>query len=161
MIKGFLAKLFSKFINYKNKDWIKNPTKYQKLVFKELIKKGSKTQFGVDNDFKNIKSYNDFVERVKVRDYEDIKTYIDKVLDGEKNILWPGKPLYFAKTSGTTSGIKYIPITKDSINTHINSARDSILNYIHKSGNTKIVYGKHIFIQGSPILKNENGIALY
>ena len=160
MIKGFLAKLFSKFINYKNKDWIKNPTKYQNLVFKELIKKGSKTQFGVDNDFKNIKSYNDFVEKVKVRDYEDIKIYIDKVLDGEKNILWPGRPLYFAKTSGTTSGIKYIPITNDSINTHINSARDSILNYIHKSGNTKIAYGKHLFIQGSPILKKENGILL-
>ena len=70
------------------------------------------------------------------------------------------KTLYFAKTSGTTSGIKYIPITNVSIKTHINSARDSILNYIHKSGNTKIAYGKHIFIQGSPILKKKNGILI-
>ena len=159
-MKGFLAKIFSKYICYKNKDWIKNPIKYQDLIFKELIKKGLKTRFGIDNDFKNIKSYDDFVRKVKVSDYEDIKKYIEKILAGEKNILWPGKPLYFAKTSGTTSGIKYIPITNDSINTHINSARDSILNYINKSGNTKIAYGKHIFIQGSPILKNENGILL-
>jgi len=159
-MKGFLAKIFSKYRCYKNKDWIKNPIKYQDLIFKELIKKGLKTRFGIDNDFKNIKSYDDFVRKVKVRDYEDIKKYIEKILAGEKNILWPGKPLYFAKTSGTTSGIKYIPITNDSINTHINSARDSILNYINKSGNTKIAYGKHIFIQGSPILKNENGILL-
>ncbi len=159
-MKGFLAKLFSKYIFYKNKDWIKNPIKYQNLIFKELIKKGLKTRFGIDNDFKNIKSYDDFVRKVKVNDYEDIKIYIKKILAGEKNILWPGKPLYFAKTSGTTSGIKYIPITNDSINTHINSARDSILNYIHKSGNTRIAYGKHIFIQGSPILKTVNGILL-
>ena len=159
-MKGFLAKIFSKYRCYKNKDWIKNPIKYQDLIFKELIKKGLKTRFGIDNDFKNIKSYDDFVRKVKVSDYEDIKKYIEKILAGEKNILWPGKPLYFAKTSGTTSGIKYIPITNDSINTHINSARDSILNYINKSGNTKIAYGKHIFIQGSPILKNENGILL-
>ena len=160
MLKGFLANIFSKYIYYKNKDWINNPIKYQNLIFKELIKKGSKTIFGFDNDFKNIKSYQDFVKKVKIRDYEEIKIYIEKILSGEKDVLWPGKPLYLAKTSGTTSGIKYIPITKVSIKTHINSARDSILNYIHKSGNTKIAYGKHIFIQGSPILKKKNGVLI-
>ena len=99
MLKGFLAKIFSKYIYFKNKDWIDNPIKYQNLIFKDLIKKGSKTSFGFDNDFKNIKSYQDFVQKVKVRDYEDIKIYIEKILSGEKNVLWPGKPLYFAKTS--------------------------------------------------------------
>ncbi|MBK78151.1 MAG: hypothetical protein CMC88_03440 [Flavobacteriaceae bacterium] len=160
MIKGFLAKLFSNYISFKNNKWIKNPIKYQDKIFKKLIKKGLNTRFGLDNDFKKIKSYEDFVQKVKVRDYEDIKTYVEKILSGEKNVLWPGKPIYFAKTSGTTSGIKYIPITIDSIDSHINSARDSILNYIHKSGNTKIAYGKHIFIQGSPILQKNKGVLI-
>ena len=102
MLKGFLAKIFSKYIYCKNKNWINNPIKYQNLIFKDLIKKGLNTSFGNDNDFKNIKSYKDFVQKVKVRDYEDIKIYIEKILSGEKNVLWPGKPLYFAKTSGTT-----------------------------------------------------------
>ena len=97
MLKGFLAKIFSKYIYFKNKDWINNPIKYQNLIFKDLIKKGSNTSFGFDNDFKNIKSYQDFVQKVKVRDYEDIKIYIEKILSGEKNVLWPGKPCILLK----------------------------------------------------------------
>ena len=80
MLKGFLAKIFSKYIYFKNKDWINNPIKYQNLIFKDLIKKGLNTSFGLDNDFKYIKSYKDFVQKVKVRDYEDIKIYIEKIL---------------------------------------------------------------------------------
>ena len=158
MTKGFLAKIFARVIRFKNKDWIKNPIKYQNLILKKLLRKGGETEFGRDHDFKNVKTYNDFIEKVPVSDYEEIRCYIEKILAGEKNILWPGVPLYFAKTSGTTSGVKYIPITKDSIKTHITSARDAILNYIYKSGNTKVVYGKHIFIQGSPVLNKKNGI---
>ena len=77
---------------------------------------------------------------------------------GEPNILWSGKPLYFSKTSGTTSGVKYIPISKESISTHINSARDAILSYIYYTGNAKIFFGKQIFLQGSPTLEIINGI---
>jgi len=160
MTKGFLAKIFARVIRFKNKDWIKNPIKYQNLILKKLLRKGGETEFGRDHDFKNVKTYNDFIEKVPVSDYEEIRCYIEKILAGEKNILWPGVPLYFAKTSGTTSGVKYIPITKDSIKTHITSARDAILNYIYKSGNTKVVYGKHIFIQGSPVLNKKNGILI-
>jgi hypothetical protein len=95
---------------------------------------------------------------VPVRDYEGLKKYIDRVVSGEKNILWPGKPLYFAKTSGTTSGAKYIPITKSSIKTHVRSARDALLNYFLKSKNYKSINGKHMFLQGSPELTKKNGV---
>jgi hypothetical protein len=72
--------------------------------------------------------------------------------------LWKGKPIYFAKTSGTTSGIKYIPITKDSIPNHINSARDALLCYIAQTGNTEFTKGKMIFLSGSPELDRMGGV---
>jgi hypothetical protein len=73
-------------------------------------------------------------------------------------VLWKGKPIYLAKTSGTTSGIKYIPITKDSISNHINGARNAILSYIAATGNTDFAGGKMIFLSGSPELDRIAGI---
>ena len=99
-----------------------------------MISDASVTQFGIDHDFKNIKTYEDFVKHVPVRDYEALKPYVEKVVAGEEDILWKGKPLYFAKTSGTTSGAKYIPITKQSMPNHIEAARNAILLYIHQTG---------------------------
>ena len=124
----------------------------------KLIKKASKTQFGLDHNFKNINDFKSFKSLVPVRDYEDIKSYIDKVKKGEENILWPGKPRYFAKTSGTTSGAKLIPISNESMPYHIKSSRDALLFYINKTGKTDFLRGKTIFIQGSPVLENINGI---
>jgi len=95
-----------------------------------------------------------------VRDYEALRPYVEKVVAGEADILWKGRPLYFAKTSGTTSGAKYIPITKESMPGHIEAAKNAILLYIHQTGNTKIVNGKMIFLQGSPVLESKNGIQL-
>jgi hypothetical protein len=100
------------------------------------------------------------VKRVPIRDYEDLKPYVEKVVAGESDILWKGKPIYFAKTSGTTSGSKYIPITKESMPTHVEAARNAILMYIAETGNSKFVDGKMIFLQGSPILEEKNGIQL-
>ena len=99
-------------------------------------------------------------KRVPVRDYEALKPYVEKVVAGESDILWKGKPLYFAKTSGTTSGAKYIPITKESMPGHIEAAKSAILLYIHQTGNTQIVTRKMIFLQGSPVLETKNGIQL-
>jgi len=73
-------------------------------------------------------------------------------------VLWKGQPLYFAKTSGTTSGVKYIPITKDSIPNHINTARNALLCYMAESGNTQFADGKLIFLSGSPQLERVGGI---
>jgi hypothetical protein len=149
-MKTIITILFAKLIRRKNKKWISNPVKWQAKTFNKLISSASNTSFGKDHAFSEIESYDDFKKKVPVRDYEALKPYVDKVVAGEKNILWPGKPLYFAKTSGTTSGAKYIPITKESIKTHVNSARDALLNYFLKTKNYNPVNGKHMFLQGSP-----------
>src|SRR4029077_18315875 len=113
------------------------------------------TAFGKDHDFENIHNYDDFKERVPVRDYEDLKPYIDRITHGEENILWPGKPEYLAKTSGTTSGVKYIPISRESMPEHIKAARNALLCYIYETGRTDFVNGKMMFLQGSPVLEKQ------
>ena len=157
-MKTIIAILYAHLVKRRNKKWIDNPIKWQTNTFKKLIKNAVKTEFGKNHDFENIKSYEHYKEKVPVRDYEELRPYIEKVVNGEKDILWPGKPLYFAKTSGTTSGAKYIPITKESIKTHIRSARDALLNYFLKTKNFKPLNGKHMFLQGSPELQKKQGI---
>lgn len=145
---------------YKTQKWARKPSKTQERVFKKLIKKAQNTAFGKDHQFATIKNYKDFAAQVPVRDYEELKPYIDKVVAGESDVLWQGKPLYFAKTSGTTSGAKYIPLTKESMPYHIEAARNAILHYINETGKADFVNGKMIFLQGSPVLDHKNGIKL-
>jgi hypothetical protein len=159
-IKSIAAKLFAQKIYTKTQAWATNPVATQNKVLQELIKQAKGTQFGIDHDFKSIKSKEDFAKKVPIRDYEALKPYVDRVVKGEENILWKGKPLYFAKTSGTTSGAKYIPLTKESMPYHIEAARNAILHYIHESGNANFIDGKMIFLQGSPILEEKYGIKL-
>ena len=159
-LKSFAAKIFAKHIKKKTYQWASKPEESQHRVFKELIEKAKNTAFGKDHDFQNIQSYSDFQKRVPIRDYEQLRSYVDRVVAGEKDILWPGVPLYFAKTSGTTSGAKYIPLTKESMPNHIEAARNAILMYIAETGNADFVDGKMIFLQGSPELEEKNGIKL-
>ncbi|MEP7317487.1 MAG: GH3 auxin-responsive promoter family protein [Panacibacter sp.] len=130
----------------------------QQAILKSLIKAAKHTEFGKDHGFESIQSHVDFKKQVPIRDYEQIKSYIEKIKEGRQNVLWKGKPIYFAKTSGTTSGVKYIPITKDSIPNHINSARDALLCYIAQTGNAEFTKGKMIFLSGSPELDRIAGI---
>jgi hypothetical protein len=157
-IKAIAAKIFAKSVYRSTMNWARRPVESQQKVFMDLIHQAKKTQFGIDHNFENIKTFQDFAREVPVRDYEELKSYIDRVVNGEPNILWKGKPLYFAKTSGTTSGAKYIPLTKDSMPYHIEAARDAILHYIHETGNADFVDGKMIFLQGSPKLEEKKGI---
>ncbi len=159
-VKSFGAKLFAKIIVNQIKSWSSNPVETQQKVFEDLIAKAKNTQFGEDHNFSEIKTHKDFTQKVPIRDYEELKPYVDTMVEGKENILWPGRPLYFAKTSGTTSGAKYIPLTKDSLPYHIRAARNAILCYLHETGNTKVVDGKMIFLQGSPILSEKNGVKL-
>ncbi|MCW4469135.1 GH3 auxin-responsive promoter family protein [Flavobacterium sp. MFBS3-15] len=159
-IKSLAAKIFAGIIHNKTQKWAANPVEAQQKVFRELIGKASNTAFGKDHDFGNINSFTDFAAKVPVRDYEALKNYVDRVVKGGEGILWPGKPLYFAKTSGTTSGAKYIPLTKESMPFHIRAARNAILAYIHETGKSDFVDGKMIFLQGSPELDEKNGIKL-
>lgn len=159
-IKSIAAKYFAQYIVARTRKWTSNPVKTQNKVFKNLMTTAASTRIGLDHDFKTIKTHADFVRKVPVRDYEALRSYVDRAVAGEEDILWPGKPLYFAKTSGTTSGAKYIPITRESMPTHIQAARNAILHYAAESGKTDFVNRKMIFLQGSPVLQEKNGIKL-
>ncbi len=159
-IKSFAARIFARQISKKTAKWVKSPIETQERVFQNLVRSASRTQFGKDHNFEVIKTYSDFIKNVPVRDYEELKIYVEKVVEGKENVLWPGKPLYFAKTSGTTSGAKYIPITEESIKHQVEASRNAILNYIHETGNADFVDGKMIFLQGSPEMQEKNGIKL-
>ncbi len=156
--KAVLSKIFAKFVAHKIRKWSAHPTKTQAKAFSDLMKGGRDTAFGRDHNFQSINSYEDFKKQIPIRDYEDFIPYIDRIKKGEKNVLWKGKPLYFSKTSGTTSGVKYIPISKESISNHINAARNAILMYIAETGKTDFVNGKMIFLSGSPELGETAGI---
>jgi acyl-CoA synthetase (AMP-forming)/AMP-acid ligase II len=157
-IKSFLAKPFASYIHKQIKKGMENAVEDQQSVFIQLIKEAAKTEFGVAHGFADIKTYEDFIQQVPIRDYEAFKVYIERIKEGKHNVLWKGQPIYFAKTSGTTSGVKYIPITKDSIPNHINTARNALLNYMAETGNTKFADGKLIFLSGSPELERVGGI---
>jgi len=159
-LKAFAAKLFARYITLRTQKWAKNPVVTQQKVFKQLIASAKNTAFGKDHNFTSIQSHSDFIRRVPVRDYEDLRAYVNRVVAGESDVLWKGKPLYFAKTSGTTSGAKYIPLTKESMPYHVEGARNAILHYISETGNADFVDGKMIFLQGSPVLEEKNGIQL-
>ena len=157
-IKSLLAKPFAAYTYKQIKKGMSTAHADQDSIFQNLIKIGIKTDFGQDHKFNDIKSHEDFVSHVPIRDYEEFKTYIEAIKQGRHNVLWKGQPIYFAKTSGTTSGIKYIPITKDSIPNHIDTARNALLCYMAETGNTAFADGKLIFLSGSPELERIGGI---
>ena len=159
-MKKLAAKLFARYIVAKNKRWMKRPLQAQAATLKELIQTARNTQFGKDHHFDKINDYDSFKAHVPVRDYEGLRAYVERIIAGELDVLWPGKPLYLSKTSGTTSGAKYIPISKESMPTHINAARDALLTYIHSTGKADFIAGKQIFLQGSPTLDTKGGIGL-
>jgi hypothetical protein len=157
-IKSFFAKIYAAYVSKKVYNWAKNPLETQQKVFEDLITQAKETIFGEEHNFAAIKNYSDFKKNVPVRDYEDLKGYIEQVKQGREDVLWKGKPLYFAKTSGTTSGAKYIPLTKESMPFQIEAAKEALLIYIAKTGNASFVDGKMIFLQGSPEIDGKNKI---
>lgn len=157
-IKSTLLKPFAKRISSVIRRNAQNAVADQEQIRKKNIRKAATTQFGRDHGFEKIKSYDDFRSAVPVKDYEGLRNYFDQVKDGKANVLWPGVPKYLAKTSGTTSGVKYIPLTKDSIPNHFGTARNALFNYYAKSGHGGWVDGKMIFLSGSPSLTKTNGI---
>jgi len=157
-IKSFLAKPFANYIYKQIKKGMETAVADQQSIFTSLLKNAAKTEFGKEHDFASIKTYEDFVQQVPIRDYEAFKPYIERIKEGKHNVLWKGQPIYFAKTSGTTSGVKYIPISKDSIDNHINTARNALLCYMAETGNTRFADGKLIFLSGSPELERIGGV---
>ena len=159
-IKAYIAKHYAAFLVNKSKKTVLHPIDAQRRVFKDLISRAHDTKFGKDHQFSLISDYESFKKNVPLREYEDFKIYIDAMLNEEENVLWPGFPIYICKTSGTTSGAKFIPISKESISNHINSAKLALLYYIHSTGKSDFVDGKMIFLQGSPLLDIKGKIKL-
>lgn len=157
-ILSILSKPLAAYAARQTRFWSRNAVLMQQRIFQQLLVGGRDTAYGKDHWIQSVKSYEEFREQIPIRDYEGFKPYIEKILKGEENVLWPGKPLYLSKTSGTTSGIKYIPITKASMPNHINSTRNALLSYIHETGNASFLKGKLIFISGSPALETISGI---
>lgn len=156
--KSTVIRPYAAHLSRQIKKWKGTAVADQKATLIRLMRKASQTAFGSDHGFSEIKSHQDFIERVPVRDYEQLRTYVDRMVDGQPDILWPGKPKYYAKTSGTTSGVKYIPITHHSMPSHISAARSAMMNYVHQSGNAGIFDGKMIFLSGSPELTKKAGV---
>ncbi len=157
-LKSLLARPFAALIVKRVKSAARHAADTQDKIRESLIREAAHTRFGKDHNFSSVSGYSDFKKHIPVRDYEGLKNYIELILQGESDVLWKGKPLYFAKTSGTTSGVKYIPLTRESVPNHINSARNALLFYIHETGRTDFVNGKMIFLQGSPELTEKAGI---
>jgi GH3 auxin-responsive promoter len=157
-VKSFLAKPFASYVQRQVKKDMLNAVADQQKIFQDLLKTGSKTIFGADHKLAEVKTYEAFQQAIPIRDYEQYKPYIEQIKEGKHNVLWKGQPIYLAKTSGTTSGIKYIPITNDSIPNHINTARNALLCYMAETGNNKFADGKMIFLSGSPELERVGGI---
>lgn len=152
-LKSLLARPFANYIHNKTQKSILTAVEDQDAILKYLLKNGKQTDFGKDHQLANVSSHEAFIQAVPIRDYEQMKPYIEKVKEGKHNVLWKGKPIYLAKTSGTTSGVKYIPITKESIPNHINTARNALLCYMSETGNAAFANGKMIFLSGSPELE--------
>ena len=157
-IRSILAKPFAAIIAAETKRWSREPEVHQAKIMEHLVEQASQTAFGKDHSFGSIRDYDSFKKHVPVRDYEELKPYVERVVAGESDILWKGKPAYFAKTSGTTSGTKYIPLSKESVPYHINSARNALLSYVHETGKSLFLDGSLIFLSGSPELDQKAGI---
>lgn len=159
-VKAWLSRPFAAWAVFRENKWKNRAVEAQHAVLKKLVHTARNTSFGRQHDFEQITDYSEFKARVPIRDYEDLREYIDRIYQGEQDVLWPGLPVYFAKTSGTTSGVKYIPITSDSMPEHIKAARNALLHYINETGKAGFVDGKMIFLQGSPILAEKAGIKI-
>ncbi|MBS7563759.1 GH3 auxin-responsive promoter family protein [Mucilaginibacter sp. Bleaf8] len=158
-LKSVLSKAFAAWVNLDLNRIRSQGVALQQKTLQQLVRHATNTAFGNDHHFASIKTYADFKKQVPVRDYEDLRPYIDRLTQGEANVIWPGKPAYLAKTSGTTSGVKYIPISKESMPEHIKAARNALLSYIHETGKADFVDGQMIFLQGSPVLSEKAGVA--
>lgn len=157
-IKEFAAVQWAAIVDRQTRAWATKPFETQQRTLEQLMRRAASTAFGRDHRLADVRSHEELVQAVPVRDYEALRPYIDRVVAGESDVMWPGRPTYFAKTSGTTSGAKYIPLTKESVPYHISSARNALFAHMHATGQSRMVNGNMIFLQGSPVLEDQNGV---
>lgn len=156
-LRSAIVKAWAKRATEKVKVASQDPVATQMKVLKDLLEAARNTRFMQDHGVA-VEDHTSFKSKVPIRDYEALKPYIDRVVAGDSDVLWPGKPTYLCKTSGTTSGTKYIPLTKESLPMHIRAARNALFAYISETGKTDFTNGKMIFLQGSPVLDNSGKV---
>lgn len=157
-IRSLLAGPFAAYVHRQTAKWLAAPGRVQSQTLETIVRQARHTAFGADHGFAGVQSHDDFKKQVPIRDYEELKPYIERILKGEADVLWKGKPAYLAKTSGTTSGTKYIPISHESKYSHFISARNATLAYVYQTGNASFLDGNLIFLSGSPQLEEIAGI---
>ncbi|MGN0051254.1 MAG: GH3 auxin-responsive promoter family protein [Prevotella sp.] len=123
----------------------------QHEVLKSLVERASDTEYGRNHVFKGIKGYEDFAKNVPVNTYEELKGDIDRMRHGERDILWPGKVKWYAKSSGTTNDkSKFIPVSKDGLqNIHYSGGTDAVALYLRNYSKSKLFDGKALILGGS------------
>ena len=157
-VKSFLSRPLASSVVARHQQWQRQPAATQLRRLRQLTATAAGTAFGQAHELGRVRTPADLARQVPVRDYEGLRPWFDRTQAGEADVLWPGRPLYLAKTSGTTSGTKYIPITRDSIDNHINGARDALLYYVRRTGRHQFLNGKLLFLSGSPVLEQHHGI---
>ncbi len=123
----------------------------QMNVMRRLVQKASQTEWGSTHHFGQIKSYEDFAKSMSVNSYEELKGYIDRMRHGEKDILWPGQVIWYAKSSGTTNDkSKFIPVSKDCLqDTHYMGGTDSVALYLKQNPKSRLFNGRALILGGS------------
>lgn len=150
----------AKRISSKVKRAVANPFAAQDATFNHLISRAKNTRFGREHDFHSISHYKDFKRHVPLRDYEALKPYINAIIAGESDVLWPGRPIFFAQTSGTASGNKYIPITTDFLQPYRTSAINAMCVYIAETGDAASVMGKLFYFAQNIETDRFNGVSV-
>ena len=131
--------------------FLKYPIEVQNELFHDLIRNSQNTEWGSKYDYSSIKDINQFKERVPIQDYEDLQPFVNRIMKGEQNILWPTEVKSFAKSSGTTSGrSKFIPVSREALEEcHYKGGKDMLSIYCSNNEETEVFTGKALMMGGS------------
>ncbi|MES2480206.1 MAG: GH3 auxin-responsive promoter family protein [Bacteroidota bacterium] len=151
---GILSPAIKSFLKLRNSvidNFMLNPIDTQKRVFNDLISSAQFTEYGKKYNFQHINSIVEYQKTVPLNNYDSLKPYIQRILEGQQNILWPSEITWFAKSSGTTSDkSKFIPVSKEALDdNHYKSGKDAIALYLSRFPESKITSGKCLVIGGS------------
>ncbi|NCT93291.1 MAG: GH3 auxin-responsive promoter family protein [Chitinophagaceae bacterium] len=148
----------ARFRHWRIEQWLADPIAAQREVLQDLVTHGQYTEFGRKHGFNQLFNIRRFKEAVPISEYEDLKPYIERQMQGEENLLWNTPASWFAKSSGTTSDkSKFIPITQESLeNCHYQAAKDVLTLYYHYNNESDLLTGKGLVIGGSHQISKVN-----
>jgi hypothetical protein len=141
----------------------KYPSEVQQDTFQKLITRAEDTEWGKKHGYRSIKTFRDFQSAVPVQSYEEVKYFVDRLRQGENNLLWPGEIKWFAKSSGTTNDkSKFIPVSKESLEEcHFRGGKDVLAIYCQNNPETTIFKGKGLTLGGSHKIDNYSSQSYY